>query len=335
MSVSIRPVDTWDEDEMDVLQALYVEAQRAEVPDARVYSRADSVAFLRHRGTEVFYHAFVACEGEQIVGQVWTVGNTTANAHVGDVWAWVPPRHGRRGVGTALARHGEDHLRQLGRRTAVTQTWVGDGHGGYRAFAERLGYTLVQTQVERRQPLPVPEERLAALEAEVAEHAQGYRVRTVVGPIPDELAQGYCDVYNLLNLEMPTGDLELEASRRTTEELVEQEDELRAAGRTRITAFALSAQGSVVGYSCAVTGAADGVDRAVDQWSTLVHPSHRGHRLGLAVKCALTRAVQEHFPDRTHVRTQNAETNAPMVAINEALGFAVHSIEGEFQKQLA
>ena len=46
MSVSIRPVDPWDEDEMDVLQALYVEAQRAEVPDARVYSRADSVALL-------------------------------------------------------------------------------------------------------------------------------------------------------------------------------------------------------------------------------------------------------------------------------------------------
>jgi GNAT superfamily N-acetyltransferase len=337
MSLSIRPVDPWDEDEMDVLQALYVEAHRAEVPDARVYSRADSVAFLRHSGSEVFYHAFVACQGDEIRGQVWVVGNTTANAHLGDVWAWVPPRYGRRGIGTALARHGEDHLRQLGRRTAVTQTWIGDGSGGYRAFAERLGYTLAQTQVERRQPLPVPEQRLAALEAEAAGHAGAYRIRTVVGPIPDELTQGYCDVYNLLNLEMPTGELELEASRRTPDELVEQEDELRAAGRTRVTAFALAADGSVVGYSCAVTGPADApeaADRAVDQWSTLVHPDHRGHRLGLGVKCALTRAIQEHFPDRTYVRTQNAETNAPMVSINEALGFAVHSIEGEFQKHL-
>ena len=58
MSVSIRPVDPWDEDEMDVLQALYVEAQRAEVPDARVYSRADSVALLRRTEGGVFYHAF-------------------------------------------------------------------------------------------------------------------------------------------------------------------------------------------------------------------------------------------------------------------------------------
>ncbi len=335
-SLTIRPVDPWDEHEMDVVQELYVEAQQAEVPDARVYSRADSVAFLRHSGSEVFYHAFVACDGDEILGQVWTVGNTTANTHLGDVWAWVPPRHGRRGIGTALARHGEDHLRQMGRRTAVTQTWIGrDGTSGYRAFAERLGYGLVQVQVERRQRLPVPEHRLASLEAEVAAHATGFAFRVVVGPIPEDLAQGYCDVYNLLNVEMPTGDLELEPSRRTPEELVDQEDELRAAGRTRVTAFALDRSGKVVGYSCAVTGPAEHADFGVDQWSTLVHPSARGHRLGLGVKCALTRAIPEHFPDRRYVRTQNAETNAPMVVINEALGFEVHSLEGEFQKQLA
>ncbi len=52
------------------------------------------------------------------------------------------------------------------------------------------------------------------------------------------------------------------------------------------------------------------------------------------MKCALTRAIQEHFPEAEYVRTQNAETNAPMVAINEAMGFEIHTIEGEFQKHL-
>ena len=42
----------------------------------------------------------------------------------------------------------------------------------------------------------------------------------------------------------------------------------------------------------------------------------------------------DRFPDRTHLRTQNAEVNEPMVAINERLGFEVHSIEGEFQHRL-
>jgi RimJ/RimL family protein N-acetyltransferase len=113
----------------------------------------------------------------------------------------------------------------------------------------------------------------------------------------------------------------------------QQEDELRDQGRTRLTVLAYSPAGDAVAYSN-VTSASDSDDPGIDQWATIVRPDHRGHRLGLAIKCALTRAVQENFPGAGYVRTQNAETNAPMVAIHEALGFAVHSIEGEFQKHL-
>jgi RimJ/RimL family protein N-acetyltransferase len=333
MSLSIRPVDPWDEDEMDVLQALYVEAQRAEVPDARVYSRADSVALLRRTEGGVFYHAFAGFEGDHMVGQTWVVGSTIDNLHLAHLWAWVPPRFGRRGHGTALVEVAEQHLRELGRRTAVTQTWIGDGSGGYRAFAERLGYSLAQTQVERRQSLPMDEGTLARLEAEAARHSEGYTLRTVVGPIPDDLVPGFLTLYNLMNVEMPTGDIELEEGRRTPEVQAQQEDELRDQGRTRLTVLAFAPDGQAVAYSN-VTGAPDSDDPGIDQWATIVRPDHRGHRLGLAVKCALTRAIQESFPEAEYVRTQNAETNAPMVAINEALGFEVHTVEGEFQKHL-
>jgi GNAT superfamily N-acetyltransferase len=336
MSLTIRPVDPWDEHEMDVLQAQYAEAARAEVPDARVYSRADSVTLLRREEGGTFYHAFAGFEGEQMVGQTWVVGSTIDNLHLVHLWAWVPPRFGRRGHGTALVTYAEQHARDLGRRTAVTQTWIGDdGRSGYRPFAERLGYSLAQTQVERRQPLPMDEGTLARLEADASSHSEGYTLRTVVGPIPDELVPGFLDLYNRMNVEMPTGDIELEEGRRTPEVQALQEDELREAGRTRLTVLAYSPDGEAVAYSNVVTGAPDSDDPGADQWATIVRPDHRGHRLGLAVKCALTRAIQEHFPDVEYVRTQNAETNAPMVAINEALGFEIHSIEGELQKHLA
>jgi GNAT superfamily N-acetyltransferase len=335
MTLSIRPADPWDEDEMDVLQAQYVEAQRAEVPNAHVYSRADSVAFLRSTDGPVFYHAFVAVDAETIVGQAWTVGGTIDNLHRAHLWAWVPPRYGRRGVGTALVEHAEQHLRDLGRRTAVTQTWIGTGgHGGFRAFAERLGYSLAQTEVERRQRLPMDEATLAHLEAEVATHASAYGLRTVVGPVPEALVDGYVDVYNLLDVEAPSDELEVEEGRWTRVELAAQEKELHDQGRTRVTSFALDQVGTVVAYSCATVGPLDRAERSVDQRGTLVLPDHRGHRLGLAVKCALTRAIQESFPEAAYVRTQNAETNSPMVAINEAMGFEIHSVEGAFQKHL-
>ncbi len=329
MSLTIRPVDPWDEHEMDLLQQLYVEAQRAEVPDARVYSRADSVALLRRTEGGVFYHAFAGFVGEQMVGQSWGVGSTIDNLHLAHLWAWVPPRFGRRGHGTALATYAEQHVRDLGRRTAVSQAWI-----GYRPFAERLGYSLAQTQVERRQPLPMEEAKLARLEREAAGHSEGYTLRTVLGPIPDDLVPGFLTLYNLMNVEMPTGEIELEEGRRTPEVQAMQEDELREAGRTRLTVLAYSPAGEAVAYSNVVTGALDSDDPGIDQWATIVRPDHRGHRLGLAVKCALTRAIQEHFPEAEYVRTQNAETNAPMVAINEAMGFEVHTVEGEFQKHL-
>ena len=336
MSLTVRPVDAWDEREMDALQEQYVEAQRAEVPDAHVYSRADSAAFLRRPAGPVFYHAFAALDGDAMVGQTWIVGSTTDNLHQGHVFAWVPPRYGRRGVGTALVRHAEQHLRDLGRRTAVTQTWIGaDGKSGYREFAERLGYTLAQTQVERRQRLPMDEATLARLEALARGHTSAYTLRTVVGPIPGDLVQGYLDIYNLMDVEAPRGELELEEGRWTPAALTAQDQEISGQGRTRVTSFALDRAGAVVAYSCATIGPPDLADRVVDQRGTIVQPAHRGHRLGLAVKCGLTRAIQAHFPDREYVRTQNAETNAPMVAINEAMGFRIHSVEGEFQRRLS
>jgi GNAT superfamily N-acetyltransferase len=340
MSLTIRPVDPWDEHEMDVLQEQYVEAQRAAVPDARIFSRAESVAALRPPVGGFFHDAFAAFDGdatpEHMVGQAWAMGSTTDNLHRALVLAWVPPRFGRRGVGTALVRHTEDHLlHACARRTAVTQTWLGaDGQTGYRAFAEGLGYALNNVEVERRQPLPMAEHVLAGLEAEAAAHTGGYRLLSLTGPLPPELAQRFCDIYNLLHVEMPQGDLEVEVGRRTPVELAAQDDELRDAGRTRVTVLAFDAAETIAAYTCAATGPSDSPETAVDQWSTLVHPAHRGHRLGLAVKCALTRTLQEQFPDRTFVRTQNAEVNAPMVRINEALGFEVHSVEGEFHREL-
>ncbi len=59
----------------------------------------------------------------------------------------------------------------------------------------------------------------------------------------------------------------------------------------------------------------------VFQWGTLVHPDHRGHRLGMATKVANLAWVQREAPGRERVYTMNAEVNQQMVGINEALGF--------------
>ena len=55
--------------------------------------------------------------------------------------------------------------------------------------------------------------------------------------------------------------------------------------------------------------------------------------VGEITRALLLRALAG-FRDKTFIETTNAETNAHMVAINEALGFEVTEVYGDFQKRL-
>lgn len=66
------------------------------------------------------------------------------------------------------------------------------------------------------------------------------------------------------------------------------------------------------------------------QGDTIVLPAHRGHRLGLRVKTATTRAAMAAFPDSEAVETNNALSNAPMIAVNRILGYQPHTISPQY-----
>jgi len=328
----IRPVDPGDDADMDAFQAVYAAAERAEDPDIGLYSREDGVAMLRSGETTSLFDGFGAFLDDRMVGESILMGSTRDNLDVATMLLWVDPDCQRQGYGARLLSHLEEHARRRGRTVLRAQARVGAGREGNRRFAERHGFTLAQTEIERRLPLPADPALLDRLSAEAAAHHDGYQIVASVGPVPDELRASYVDLKNLLVVEMPHGDLELEAGRDTVADLDALERERADAGRTSVTGFALR-DGVVVAYAGASVPA--GEFRHVDQYGTLVHPGHRGHRLGMAVKCAQLRLLSEHFPDREYIRTTNAETNAHMVAINVALGFTVHQVWGEFEKRIA
>jgi GNAT superfamily N-acetyltransferase len=329
----IRAVDPHDDADMTAFQDVYAAAERAEDPTTPLYSREDAVSMLTSTSAGYFWDGFGAFHDGRMVGESMISGGLRDTLGTARVFVWVSPDAARRGIGTRLAWHAEDQLRRRGRRVAQGQARIGvDRANGNRRFAERMGYVLANTEVERRLPLPADPGLLDRLAAEAEPHHRDYTVRVEIGPVPDELAPSYAALKNLINTEMPSGDLEVEVGRDTVDEVRTQDRELTAAGRRRVTAYALDGDGQVVGYAVAAVSNA-GFDH-VDQWGTLVHPAHRGHRLGMAVKCAQVRAISTAFPDKRLITTTNAETNAPMVAINEALGFEVHEVYGDFQKRL-
>eukprot|EP01036_Dinobryon_divergens_P015671 gene15671-21226_t len=64
---------------------------------------------------------------------------------------------------------------------------------------------------------------------------------------------------------------------------------------------------------------------------TAVARHWRGKGLAKGVKAAMLRLVRSRHPELTLISTSNAEVNAPMLAINRQLGFAVHRQEGLYQ----
>jgi GNAT superfamily N-acetyltransferase len=327
----IRPVDPHDDADMDGFQDVYAAAELTEDPDAALYSREDGIAMLTNADNSSIFDAFGAFHGGPMIGETVLMGSLRDNLELANVLLWVHPDHRRRGFGTALLDHVEDRAHTRGRRTLGVQMRIGEGLEGNRLFAEKHGYTLELTEIERRLTFPIDLGLVERLAAEAAPHHEGYEIRAFVGPVPDELRASYVEVSNLLGIEAPHGDVELEAGRDTVADLDAAERERTEAGRTSATAVAVH-DGLVVAYAHASVPAAG--FRHVDQYGTLVQPGHRGHRLGMAVKCAQLRLLAEHFPDRAYIQTSNAEVNAHMVAINVALGFEIHQVWGEFVKRL-
>jgi RimJ/RimL family protein N-acetyltransferase len=68
------------------------------------------------------------------------------------------------------------------------------------------------------------------------------------------------------------------------------------------------------------------------QEDTSVLAPHRGHRLGLRMKLAMLEWLRQERPDVQSVDTWNAQGNAPMIAINEALGCRLVAATVRFTK---
>jgi GNAT superfamily N-acetyltransferase len=107
---------------------------------------------------------------------------------------------------------------------------------------------------------------------------------------------------------------------------------MKEAGRTCYFTVAQDSAGEVVAYTQLAVPSYD-PGRAY-QWGTLVHPAHRGHRLGLAVKVANHLLLEEHEKDLSAVVTWNAEVNDHMIAVNRRLGFEPSARSVEFVKEL-
>jgi GNAT superfamily N-acetyltransferase len=259
------------------------------------------------------------------------------NLELAQCTLYVHPDHRRAGAGSALLEAMEsvaDRRRRplLGCRQDEAPD-LGEGviSPGAR-FARRHGFTLGQRELRRHLLLPADPERVERLGEECRTHAQGYEVRCVVGRCPEELIDDRCELGRAMSRDAPSGDLEHEEERWDEARVRSLERILLEQGRTLFSAYALhSESGSLVAFSEMVVS--EEIPETAYQWDTMVLQAHRGHRLGALVKLANLAQLAELSPITVRIETTNDVVNAPMVAINEALGFVVGGLVNAWQKR--
>jgi GNAT superfamily N-acetyltransferase/RimJ/RimL family protein N-acetyltransferase len=335
MSLSIALVDPADAAAYDDFYAVYAAALRHGPvgPHVPVWQHAEVLASMVDPDPRQFRLGWLARLDGVAVATGWMHGSVVDNTDVVDVVVCVDPAHRGRGHGRAVLEHLEDEARSRGRSRVLAEvSWeYADATGTASsdlAWARRNGFSVGLVDVQRELALPVPSATLDALAPDVAP----YELVSFVGPVPDELAEGWAALDASLMTEAPTGDIAREPETASVEGLRAGEALVEAQGRTKVNTCALSPDGEVVAYTDVALSVHES-DRAY-QWGTLVRADHRGHRLGMAVKVANLRLVQATDPGVRTVITFNAEVNAHMVGVNEALGFVPVLRMGELEKKL-
>jgi GNAT superfamily N-acetyltransferase len=287
--------------------------------------------------------------GDDVVGRVGVELPLEEGSRVAYWWIELLRDVWSRGIGSAA--HDVVERTALGDGRTVLQAWAAHLHAdeellepptGFGSvprdhvarFMLRHGYAL--EQVERQSVLPLDvanAHRIDHLLADAREAATGYEVVRWTLPTPDELVDGYAWMKSRMSTDAPAADLEVDEETWDAARVRDHDARYLESGRMmQVTAARHIASGTLVAFNELVAGTDR--SRASMQEDTLVLREHRGHRLGMLVKCEGLVAWRDAAPDSPRVLTWNAEENRPMLDINEAIGFVPMLYNGAWKKQL-
>ena len=300
---------------------IWAASQLADRPDEPPRPAGDHVALARQLlapgGSRDGTHRAALVEGT-VVGALRLLLPTQDNPTVAVIDVAVHPDHRRRGIGALLLAEGTRLATEHGRTELISEVDEPRPGTAGRAFALRHGWTCDLLETRRDLALPPDEQRLAALEADARAASRGYELVTWRDRTPDELIDDRAVLEQRMTTDAPHGELPVDEEHWDAARIREYEALHVDRGRTVLSAGALTA-GRLVAFTDLQVPLAR--PEQAHQGGTLVLREHRGHRLGALVKAAVLRDVMTGFPSVRRISTYNSDSNAPIVAVNEALGF--------------
>jgi GNAT superfamily N-acetyltransferase len=248
-----------------------------------------------------------------------------AHASFVNVAGGVRQSHRRQGLGSFLLRPLLALMQAHGKTTATFSVHLPESH----AFLAAIGAVEKHRSMENRMAFAgLDDDALARWRAEALAPGHGLRLEIHAGRVPFERLATLMAPLSALLEDAPTTGLARPPMRYELEDFRAWYAEIDRRGGEHFLVLLLDGAG--VAAVCDASWNQLYPDRMF-QRLTGVARHWRGKGLAKGVKAVMLQLVRERHPGVVMAVTQNAEVNAPMLAINRRLGFAVHRHDGAYQ----
>lgn len=231
----------------------------------------------------------------------------------------------RRGIATTLLRPLLACMQTQHKRTATLDIHRPEAH----AFMNALGAAEKHRYFENRLPLDGLDWAALAHWRAQATSSRALQWEVHAGRVPTARLSQLMAPFTALINDIPLGVLDLPPMRYVLEDHVSWYQEMDRNGSEHLLVLLTDGEGQVAAV-CNAHWDGRFPDRVFQALTAVARP-RRGQGLAKAVKAAMLELVRDRHPEVRMIVTYNAEVNAPMLSINERLGFATHRRNGSYQ----
>jgi mycothiol synthase len=257
-------------------------------------------------------------EGDDIIAELFIeVAFLEENRHLMEVDLEVFAPYRRQGYAKGLLPKIIEAAQQYERTLVISPTISTVPAGG--VFAQRLGATKgMETHTNQLVLSEVNPARLEDWVEQAKTTARAFELGWWGNTYPEEDIAEIARLMEVMNTQ-PRDDLEMEDWKVEPERLRQGEAYNKARGVERRVLYARHKNGELAAFTETYWDPEN--PENLRQGDTGVIPKYRGHGLGKWLKAAMIQKVLAERPIVKRIRTGNADSNAGMLAINNALGF--------------
>jgi GNAT superfamily N-acetyltransferase len=238
------------------------------------------------------------------------------NKHIGRFHIELLPEYRQKGIGTMILKELVKEAEKKQLVILITDVFEDSG----KVFLKSIGAKNALANVENRLYLKETPWKLVNewnnIGAKIDSQIEFFFT------VPEDIIEDYAKIFTEVENQAPIDDLEFKGMIFSKELLREREENEKKKGNIMLTAITKEDNGDISGLTEVTYNPHKST--LIYQSLTGVKDKYRGKGLGKWLKAAMLLRIREDFPEVKIVITGNANSNAPMLSINDRLGFKVH-----------